>query len=99
MKSFLNRRDFIGTSSLAGAGLALSSFTPSVTLAVDSEKPALLGGKPICSERFPAWPIFDETEEKALLETLRSRQWYRGFGKAVARFEEAYQRLTGAKHC
>ena len=99
MKSFLNRRDFIGTTSLAGAGLALSSFQPSVTLAGDSEKPALLGGKPICSERFPAWPVFDETEEKALLETLRSHQWYRGSGKAVARFEEAYQRLTGAKHC
>ena len=31
--------------------------------------------------------------------TLHSGQWFRGSGKAVARFEEAYEKLTGAKHC
>jgi dTDP-4-amino-4,6-dideoxygalactose transaminase len=61
-------------------------------------KPALLGGKPLCSS-FPGWPVFDQTEEKALLETLHSGQWYRGSGHAVTRFEEAYAKLTGAKHC
>jgi len=33
------------------------------------------------------------------LETLHSGQWYRGSGKAVSGFEEAYAKLTGAKHC
>jgi len=89
---------------MAGAGLALSlpqlagksgtSFAGEIT-----EKPAKLGGKPACSGGWPGWPVYDETEEKALLGTLHSGQWYRGSGKAVERFEAAYQKLTGAKHC
>jgi dTDP-4-amino-4,6-dideoxygalactose transaminase len=59
----------------------------------------LLGGTPTCNGSFPGWPVFDQTEERALLDTLHSGQWYRGSGKAVANFEEAYARLTGAKHC
>jgi dTDP-4-amino-4,6-dideoxygalactose transaminase len=50
-------------------------------------------------EPFPAWPIIDQTEERAILETLRSGKWYRGNGKSVARFETAYAQLTGAKTC
>ena len=34
-----------------------------------------------------------------MLDTLRSGKWYRGNGKNVARFEEAYAQLTGAKTC
>ncbi|HWQ91607.1 MAG TPA: DegT/DnrJ/EryC1/StrS family aminotransferase, partial [Clostridia bacterium] len=62
-------------------------------------KPAKLGGKPVCSGGFPGWPVFDQTEEKALLETLHSGNWFRGSGTAVAQFETAYEKLTGAKHC
>src|SRR5208282_5333875 len=64
-----------------------------------SDKPAKLGGTPACSGDWPGWPVVDETEEKALLGTLHSGQWYRGGGKAVSRFEDAYGKLTGAKHC
>ena len=63
------------------------------------DKPAKLGGKAVCSGGWPGWPVFGETEEKALLGTLHSGQWYRGTGKAVSRFEDAYEKLTGAKHC
>ena len=38
-------------------------------------------------------------DEKALLGTLRSGQWFRGGGTAVAAFEKAYAELTGAAHC
>ncbi len=48
---------------------------------------------------FPSWPVFDEREENALSEVLRSRKWYRGDGQTVSKFEEAYARLTGARHC
>ena len=48
---------------------------------------------------FPSWPVVDEREEKALLDVLHSGKWYRGDGQTVSRFEEAYARLTGARHC
>lgn len=62
-------------------------------------KPALLGGPKAFPDRFPGWPRFDATEEKALLDALRSGNWFRGSGRNVSTFEEAYKRLTGARAC
>jgi dTDP-4-amino-4,6-dideoxygalactose transaminase len=100
MKTHVHRREFLKTSTLAGAGLALgtAAYRP-LALGAESTKPALLGGKPLVSEAFPDWPVYDETEEKALQTTLRSGHWFRGSGNAVAGFENAYAKLTGAKHC
>ncbi|PWU17827.1 MAG: DegT/DnrJ/EryC1/StrS family aminotransferase [Verrucomicrobia bacterium] len=104
MKSDISRRRFLETTSLAGAGLTLAlpelAGQSGRSLAGEiAEKPAKLGGKPACSGGWPGWPVYDQTEEKALLGTLHSGQWYRGSGKAVEHFEAAYQKLTGAKHC
>ena len=97
MKTHLTRRQFLGNTTLAAAGLSLAR--PTLASASEiTEKPAKLGGKPLCSG-FPGWPVFDQTEEKALLDTLHTGQWFRGSGKAVAHFEDAYEKLTGAKHC
>ena len=60
-------------------------------------RPAILGGSKTRSIAFESWPKFDLTEEKALLEVLRSGKWYRGNGTCVKKFEEAYAALTGAK--
>lgn len=98
MEKQTSRRQFIGTASLAGAGLALN--WPRIALGADSlPKPASLGGPKAHPGDFPTWPVFDSTEEQALLNTLKSGQWFRGNGKSVAQFEEAYKNLTGAKHC
>lgn len=98
MNRKLNRRDFIGAASAASAGLSLG--LPGLARgAATAAKPALLGGPPAHPGAFPSWPVFDQTEERALLEALRSGQWFRGNGQAVARFESAYSKLTGAKHC
>jgi dTDP-4-amino-4,6-dideoxygalactose transaminase len=107
MSSSLSRRQFLEAASLAG--VSLSSSFPILATAADrgavalnlsaGEKPAVLGGKPVFEGKFPAWPVFDQTEEKALLEALRSGHWFRGSGKTVAQFEEAYAKLTGAKYC
>src|ERR1041385_824181 len=104
MESNITRRRFLETTSLAGAGLSLTLAKTGRAAEVSGlpdakAKPALLGGKPVCTGTFPGWPVFDQTEERALLETLHSGHWFRGSGKAVARFEEAYAKLTGAKHC
>src|SRR6185436_1964522 len=105
MKPNLTRTHFLETTSLAGAGMSLALTSPARAAEASqvsdtaATKPALLGGKPACSGNYPGWPVFDQTEERALLDTLHSGQWYRGSGKAVSNFEEAYARLTGAKHC
>src|SRR5512135_3295289 len=91
MNHNMNRRRFLGTTAVAGASLSFS-LSPAVRAqgAGIANKPALLGGKPVRSLPPRDWPIFDEHEEKAMLETVRSGKWFRGNGKNVARFEEAY---------
>lgn len=87
MSSRITRRGFTAAASAA-------SLFPASNL-----KPALVGGEPIRSRPFPAWPKFDSAEEKALQQVLTSGKWWRGGGRHTKRFEEAYAKLTGAKHC
>lgn len=45
---------------------------------------ALLGGAPQRRRPFPAWPVFDQAEEQALLAVLRSGKWWRfSYGEGV----------------
>jgi perosamine synthetase len=71
---------------------------PAAAAAV-SGKPALLGGTPVRSKAFPAWPVQNGLEASGISEVLRSGKWGRGNGKTVNRFEEAYAKTTGAKAC
>lgn len=98
MKTEMNRRQFMSTTSVASAGLAFG-WQRATRSAEAAAKPGPLDGARAHPGGFPGWPVFDQTEERAVLGTLRSGQWFRGSGTAVAQFEEAYQRLTGAKHC
>ena len=83
----VSRRGFLAA---ASAGAAFGA----------AEKPAVLGGKKVRTERWPSWPVIDKREEEALIGTLKSGQWYRGSdGKRAAAFEKAYAELTGAKGC
>ena len=98
MNEKLDRRNFIGTLSIAGTGLAIG--IPKVTFGrITDAKPALLGGPKAHPTNFPAWPIVKKPDENALLEALRSKKWGRLNGKAVANFEDAYKNMSGAKHC
>jgi hypothetical protein len=104
MAHTISRRGFITAAGAAVATRATRSAAaprpaaPAV-FAGASEKPALLGGTPVRGTLFPSWPLIDEREEKALLEVLHSGKWFRLEGRTVDRFEEAYARLTGARHC
>jgi len=91
--SNITRRSFLAAAPAAGMVAA------SAKVRVPAGKPAVLGGQPVRTEKFPSWPVFDKREEDALVEVVRSGHWYRGSGQAVKRFEEAYARLTGAKFC
>ncbi|MGH9309253.1 MAG: DegT/DnrJ/EryC1/StrS family aminotransferase [Vicinamibacterales bacterium] len=104
MKQTLSRRKFIGAvtagaglSSRGKAGAGPRASSQSTVVAKSSAKPALLGGTPVRRTRFPAWPIADAREEKALLDVVKSGKWFRG--ENVAAFEGQYAALTGANHC
>jgi dTDP-4-amino-4,6-dideoxygalactose transaminase len=84
------RRRLIAAVPLAGAALAADGA---------GDRPAILGGGKAHPGPFPSWPVIDQAEERAILDALRSGKWFRGDGKRVAIFEEAYARLTGAKTC
>jgi dTDP-4-amino-4,6-dideoxygalactose transaminase len=61
------------------------------------EKIALEGGKPLRTEPFPAWPIYDEREEAALLEVVRSGQWGALTGSKVKEFERRFAAYQQAR--
>ncbi|HUS04814.1 MAG TPA: DegT/DnrJ/EryC1/StrS family aminotransferase [Bryobacteraceae bacterium] len=88
-KTHVSRRQF----------MAATAAVPAAVSAATMDRPALLGGKPVRSERFPGWPVHDEVEEKAILDVVRSGRWGRGTGKTVEKFEAAYAPLMGAQHC
>ena len=102
MNENMNRRQFLGTAAVAGAAVTLTF--PSAARARSASpgadaQPALLGGKPVRTRPPHRWPVFDEREDKAMLDTIHSGKWFRGNGKKVAQFEAAYAKATGAKNC
>ncbi len=107
MTSRVSRRRFLavaaaGVASAAAVDPPRASAAPAGATAAMGNGvgvPALLGGRPVRTEPFPAWPIADSREEQALLGVLRSGKWGRGVGEQVKQFERAYAELTGARHC
>jgi dTDP-4-amino-4,6-dideoxygalactose transaminase len=96
----INRRGFIGASSLAvssAVGLAVSQ-SHGATYATGG-KPALLGGAPVKTDAFPGWPVWDGTDDIAVTEVLRSGHWGRGGSTKVLKFEQMFAELMGAKAC
>lgn len=61
-------------------------------------KLAVLGGQPIRTAAFPGWPVFDKSDEDALLCVLRSRRWGRSGDGEIERFEQRFAAAHGAKY-
>jgi len=96
-----SRREFLKQNSLTGIGAVLGmSFTPTLftdNIRVD-ETPAILGGQKVRTKGWPGWPIWiPETDEKQVIEVLRSGVWSRS--KVVAEFEKRWAETIGAKRC
>ena len=51
---------------------------------------AINGGPRVRERSFPVWPVWDQADEEALLQVLRSGHWGRGDGHRVRAFEEAF---------
>ena len=101
-KNKLNRRIFLKVNSLAGVGASLAlNHTP--IYAFDffnkvNQTPAILGGNPIMDHDWPSWPIWNpETDEKRLLEVMRSGVWSRR--NVTLEFEKKWAETIGSKRC
>jgi perosamine synthetase len=90
----MNRRRFLAATATAGLGVALTD-----VFAAGAAKPAILGGTPVRTASWPKWPVMGETEDKLILETVRSGRWNRSGGKQVRAFESAFANRSGTKHC
>ncbi len=98
MKKSLNRRHFIQQAGILGSGIALSGL-PTLTIATqEGGKPAILGGARAYQGGFSHWPIYDKTEENALVAVLNSNRWGRLNGAVTANFETEYAKLLGVGH-
>ncbi|MEX2594569.1 MAG: DegT/DnrJ/EryC1/StrS family aminotransferase [Anditalea sp.] len=94
-----SRRNFIKQNALVGAGTVLSLGTASkVWASQKSPAPAVLGGDPIHTSGWPEWPIWNpETDEKQVLQVIRSGTWSRA--GVVSEFEDKWAETVGAKRC
>jgi dTDP-4-amino-4,6-dideoxygalactose transaminase len=92
------RREFFGLAA-AGALASSSLFGKRAIGQSAADKPALLGGTPVHTGGWPAWPEWRQSWEPSILQVLRSGRWYRGTGEQVQQFETAYAKLLGAKRC
>ncbi len=100
--SKLSRRTFLKQNSLAGLGVALASSPVAGLPAIASKSaqvPAILGGPSAWAEvKWPIWPQWNpETDEKLLLEVVRSGIWSRA--DVVTRFEKEWAAALGVKRC
>ena len=101
-KNDFTRREFLKRNTLAGAGIALGTGLSGVSVfagnVTSSKTPAILGGQPVRTKDWQKWPIWNpETDEKLVLEVLRSGVWSRA--KVVQEFEEKWAATIGSKRC
>ncbi|HET9786971.1 MAG TPA: DegT/DnrJ/EryC1/StrS family aminotransferase, partial [Pyrinomonadaceae bacterium] len=62
-----------------------------------ADRLAVLGGTPSLTVPPPEWPIFDESDRKALNEVMESRIWG-GYHESVAALERRFAAYHGAAH-
>lgn len=59
---------------------------------------AVDGGRKTREKPWREWPVYDEREERALLEVLHSGQWWSVGGMKVPEFEEAFAHFHDANY-
>ena len=105
MRRHFTRRDFIrtvsaGAAGAAGLGMTAGAASCAAGSSSATEKPAILGGKPVRTKPFPAWPVVMENDEKGWMEVLHSKEWCRaGNGHFATQFEDVWAKTLGAKYC
>jgi len=59
---------------------------------------AINGGDPVRTKKFSGWPIWDKSEEEALLRVLRSGKWGCLHGSEVIEFEREFADFQNVKN-
>jgi perosamine synthetase len=106
-KSNYTRREFIKKNSLTGLGavIAMSPASPVLSfVSGDAGIPAVLGGTPVRTFPWPAWPVWNTGEdEKFVLDVLRKGVWCRAGVdpkvSVVAELERQWAAMMGSKRC
>ena len=102
------RRTFMKTTSLGAAGAALTTGGVSSiysTFVQETEKPAILGGKPVRPQGTSlevSWPIYDDIDVQMYLDAFKSKRWseYSNTPRELSvRFEKAFAELMGVSFC
>lgn len=60
-------------------------------------KLAINGGEKACNASFLSWPVWDESDCEAVVEVVRSGQWWSIGGTKVHEFEQKFAEYQGAK--
>jgi dTDP-4-amino-4,6-dideoxygalactose transaminase len=92
MSDHITRRKLMGA---ASAGLVAAR----VARPAATDKPAMLGGRPIRTAPFPSWPVIAENEERTWMDVLHKGKWNRLDGDYANQFEQTWAATLGAKHC
>ena len=102
----VSRRGFIREASAgAAAAVAAGAVGAYGDVVKKADKLAALGGTPVRTEPFPAWPQITADVERSLVSAYRSGKWTRQLGARrrgagqVGTFEQRFAELVGAKHC
>jgi perosamine synthetase len=97
------RRQFLRQNSMMVAGAALATASAGAVLGTPNiaqpSAPAILGGHAAWAKsKWPIWPMWNpETDEKQLLDVMRSGIWSRA--NVVLQFEKEWAEALGVKRC
>ena len=101
----VSRRAFIREASAGAAAVTAGAVGAYGNVVKKADKLAALGGRPVRTEPFPAWPQITADIERSLVSAFRSGHWTRQLGPRrhgagqVGTFEQRFAKLIGAKHC
>lgn len=96
----MNRRNFLKNTTLAGAGLYVSTMvSPPVMWGVNriarKGLPAIIGGESIHPGGWPGWPLWKDEYDQKVLDVLRSGSWFRA--GVTEEFERKWAEMLGVK--
>ncbi len=101
MNNPISRRHFVrAVTGVAGMGLAGRAYSSAASRSsATAGGLAVLGGKPVRTEPFPAWPVVRENDEGNWQDVLQTKRWCRLDGHFADRFEENWAARLGARYC
>jgi len=98
--SSFSRRVFFQQTGKLGVAAAMAAYAPTILVAAEQTdgKPAILGGTPVSRTSSSGWPNRSGSEIEFLTDVANGG-WGGFQGKYVARFEQEYAKMCGAKRC